>query len=126
MPLPTAFKIADEILTNAVKGITELVTRSRLVNLDFADVKAIMSDGGVSNWDGEDDSSNRAVEARKGINKSSLMLMSNGTGALVNVIGGNDLSLAEYKTIMEIIGKTFSRGEVNFWSPDIKRFGRNN
>lgn len=111
LPLPTAFKIADEILTNAVKGITELVTRSGLVNLDFADVKAIMSDGGVSLIGmGEDDSSNRAVEAvEKALTNPLLDVdVSNGTGALVNVIGGNDLSLAEYKTIMEIIGKRLS------------------
>ena len=48
LPLHTAFKIADEILTNAVKGVTELVTTSGLVNLDFADIKAVMVDGGVS------------------------------------------------------------------------------
>ena len=46
LPLHTAFKIADEILTNAVKGITELVTTTGLVNLDFADVRAVMSNGG--------------------------------------------------------------------------------
>lgn len=48
LPLPTAFKVADEILTNSVKGITELVTRSGLVNLDFADIRAVMTNGGVS------------------------------------------------------------------------------
>ncbi|PIO01167.1 cell division protein FtsZ, partial [Candidatus Pacearchaeota archaeon CG09_land_8_20_14_0_10_30_9] len=48
LPLHTAFKIADEILTNAVKGVTELVTTSGLVNLDFADIKAVMVEGGVS------------------------------------------------------------------------------
>ncbi|MDO8656504.1 MAG: cell division protein FtsZ, partial [Nanoarchaeota archaeon] len=45
LPLQTAFKVADEILTNSVKGIAELVTRTGLVNLDFADVKTIMSEG---------------------------------------------------------------------------------
>lgn len=111
LPLPTAFKIADEILTNAVKGITELVTRSGLVNLDFADVKAIMSNGGVSLIGmGEDDSSNRAVEAvEKALTNPLLDVdVSNGTGALVNVIGGNDLSLTEYKKIMEVIGERLS------------------
>ncbi|MCK5581701.1 MAG: cell division protein FtsZ, partial [Candidatus Omnitrophica bacterium] len=48
LPLHTAFKISDEILTNAVKGTTELVTTSGLVNLDFADIKAVMVNGGVS------------------------------------------------------------------------------
>ena len=45
---PAFIKLFDEILTNAVKGITELITRSGLVNLDFADVRAVMMDGGVS------------------------------------------------------------------------------
>ena len=48
LPLHTAFKVADEILTNAVKGIAELVTKAGLVNLDFADIRAIMGSGGVA------------------------------------------------------------------------------
>ncbi len=48
LPIHTAFKVADEILTNSVKGITELITKAGLVNLDFADVKAVMKKGGVS------------------------------------------------------------------------------
>src|SRR3989338_5318318 len=64
LPLHTAFKVADEVLTNAVKGIAELVTRVGLVNLDFADIKTIMSDGGVAMIGvGESDTENRAVEA---------------------------------------------------------------
>jgi len=64
LPLQTAFKVADEILTNAVKGVTELVTKSGLVNLDFADIKAVMSNGGVSLIGmGESDSAKRAEEA---------------------------------------------------------------
>ena len=64
LPLQTAFKVADEILTNAVKGITELVTKTGLVNLDFADVRAVMTNGGVSLIGmGESDSANRAMEA---------------------------------------------------------------
>ncbi|MDP3758163.1 MAG: cell division protein FtsZ, partial [Candidatus Daviesbacteria bacterium] len=64
LPLQTAFKIADEILTNAVKGITELVTTNGLVNLDFADIKAVMTNGGVSLIGmGESDTADRAIEA---------------------------------------------------------------
>ncbi len=111
LPLPTAFKVADEILTNAVKGITELVTSSGLVNLDFADIKAIMMNGGVSLIGmGESDSNKRAEEAvEKAINNPLLDVdISNGTGALVNVIGGNDLSLNEYRQIIEYIGEKLS------------------
>tara|TARA_Y100000310_G_scaffold280126_1_gene299640 strand:- start:64 stop:1173 length:1110 start_codon:yes stop_codon:yes gene_type:complete len=108
LPLPTAFKVADEILTNAVKGITELVTRSGLVNLDFADVKAIMANGGVSLIGmGESDSNQRAQEAvEKAINNPLLDVdIKNASGALVNVLGGEDLALDEYKQIVQTIGE---------------------
>ena len=111
LPLPTAFKVADEILTNAVKGITELVTRSGLVNLDFADVRAVMSNGGVSLIGlGESDSNKKAIEAvEKAINNPLLDVnIENATGALVNVIGGEDLSLEEYKEVMEYLGDKLS------------------
>ncbi len=108
MPIHTAFKIADEILTNSVKGITELVTKSGLVNLDFADVRAVMSNGGVSLIGiGESDSHERAKDAvEKAINNPLLDVdITNASGVLVNIMGGNDLTLDEYKEVMEIIGK---------------------
>ena len=111
LPLHTAFKIADEILTNSVKGITELVTTNGLVNLDFADVKAVMVNGGVSLIGmGESDSNNRAIEAvEKAIDNPLLDVdISNANGALVNVIGGPDMSLDEYKVIIETIGSKLS------------------
>jgi len=118
LPLQTAFKIADEILTNAVKGITELVTTNGLVNLDFADVKAVMVNGGVSLIGmGESDTENRALEAiEKAVNNPLLDVdISNATGALVNVIGGPNMSLDEYKLIIENVGKRLS--------PDAKLIG---
>jgi len=111
LPLPTAFKVADEILTNAVKGITELVTSSGLVNLDFADIKAVMANGGVSLIGmGESDSTNRAMEAvEKALNNPLLDVdIKNARGALVNVIGGTDLALDEYKEIIQKIGEQLS------------------
>jgi len=111
LPLPTAFKVADEILTNAVKGITELVTSSGLVNLDFADIKAIMANGGVSLIGmGESDSNDRAMEAvDKALNNPLLDVdIKNARGALVNVIGGTDLSLEEYKQVVQKIGEQLS------------------
>jgi len=111
LPLPTAFRVADEILTNAVKGITELVTSSGLVNLDFADIKAIMSNGGVSLIGmGESDSNQRADEAvEKALNNPLLDVdIKNASGALVNVIGGTDISLEEYKLAVQKIGEQLS------------------
>jgi len=111
LPISTAFKIADEILTNAIKGITELITKSGLVNLDFADVKAVMSDGGLSLIGmGESNSTNRSVEAiERALNNPLLDVeIKDATGALVNVMGGEDLSLEEYKEVMEYLGNRLS------------------
>jgi cell division protein FtsZ len=111
LPIHTAFKVADEILTNAVKGITELITKSGLVNLDFADVKAVMSNGGVSLIGiGESDSTERARDAvEKALSNPLLNVdITNASGALVNIIGGNDMSLDEYKKVMEIVGSKVS------------------
>jgi cell division protein FtsZ len=108
LPIHTAFKVADEILTNSVKGITELITKSGLVNLDFADVKAVMSNGGVSLIGiGESDSQDRAKEAvERAINNPLLDVDIKGAkGALVYIIGGNDMSLEEYKKVMELLGE---------------------
>ena len=122
LPLQTAFKIADEILTNAVKGTTELVTISGLVNLDFADIKAIMINGGVSLIGmGESDSSNRALEAvEKAIQNPLLDVdISNATGALVNIIGGPDMSLDECKSIIETVGNKLSPDAKMIWGAQI-------
>jgi cell division protein FtsZ len=108
LPIHTAFKVADEILTNSVKGITELVTKAGLVNLDFADIKAVMSNGGVSLIGiGESDlSKDRAKDAVEKAIKNPLLDVDigNAKGALVNIIGGSDMSLDEYKVVMEIVG----------------------
>jgi cell division protein FtsZ len=122
LPLHTAFKIADEILTNAVKGITELVTTSGLVNLDFADIKAVMVDGGVSLIGmGESDSANRAVEAvEKAIDNPLLDVdISNASGALANIIGGPDMSLDECKSIIETVGNQLSPDAKLIWGAQI-------
>ncbi|MBU2616203.1 MAG: cell division protein FtsZ [Nanoarchaeota archaeon] len=122
LPLHTAFKISDEILTNAVKGITELVTTSGLVNLDFADVKAVMTNGGVSLIGmGESDTENRALEAvEKAIGNPLLNVdISNATGALVNVIGGPDMSLDECKQIIETVGNRLSPDAKLIWGAQI-------
>ncbi len=111
LPIHLAFKVADEILTNSVKGITELITKAGLVNLDFADVKSVMMNGGVSLIGiGESDSKNRAKDAVEAAINNPLLDVDirNATGALINIIGGNDMSLDEYKKVMEIIGEKIS------------------
>jgi cell division protein FtsZ len=122
LPLQTAFKVADEILTNAVKGVAELVTKTGLVNLDFADVKAVMLNGGVSLIGmGESDSARRAEEAiEKAISNPLLDVdISNGTGALINIIGGNDMSLDEARTIIAYVGERLSPDARMIWGAQI-------
>jgi cell division protein FtsZ len=122
LPLQTAFKVADEILTNAVKGTTELVTKSGLVNLDFADIKAVMLNGGVSLIGmGESDSANRAQEAvEKALTNPLLDVdISNATGALVNIIGGNDMSLDEARSIISAVGDRLSSDAKMIWGAQI-------
>lgn len=122
LPLHTAFKIADEILTNAVKGITELVTTTGLVNLDFADIKAVMIDGGVSLIGmGESDTGQRAVESvEKAIQNPLLDVdISGATGALVNIVGGPDMSLEECKRIIETVGNRLSKEAKLIWGAQI-------
>ena len=111
LPLPTAFKVADEILTNAVKGITELITSSGLVNLDFADIKAVMANGGVSLIGvGESDATDRVSDAvDKALNNPLLDVdIKDAQGALINVIGGNNLALEEYNQAVKLIGEKLS------------------
>lgn len=122
LPLYTAFKIADEILTNAVKGITELVTTAGLVNLDFADIRAIMVGGGVSLIGmGESDTSQRALDAvTKAIENPLLDVdISNASGALVNIIGGSDMSLDECKSVIETVGDKLSQDAKLIWGAQI-------
>lgn len=128
LPLQTAFRVADEILTNAVKGTTELVTKAGLVNLDFADVKTVMMNGGVSLIGmGESDSANRAQEAvEKAITNPLLDVdISNSTGALVNIIGGTDMSLDEAKEIIGEVGDRLSPDSKMIWgaqlSPEMEK-----
>ncbi|HLD55178.1 MAG TPA: cell division protein FtsZ [Candidatus Nanoarchaeia archaeon] len=122
LPLQTAFKISDEILTNAVKGTTELVTTSGLVNLDFADIKAVMVNGGVSLIGmGESDTENRAFDAvEKAIQNPLLDVdISNAMGALVNIVGGPNMSLEECKSIIETVGNRLNPDAKLIWGAQI-------
>jgi cell division protein FtsZ len=122
LPLHTAFKISDEILTNAVKGVTELVTTSGLVNLDFADIRAVMVEGGVSLIGmGESDTEKRAEDAvMKALNNPLLDVdVSDAKGALVNIIGGPDMSLDECKDIIRTVGDKLNPQAKMIWGAKI-------
>ena len=122
LPMHTAFKVADEILTNAVKGIAELVTRAGLVNLDFADIRAVMSNGGVALIGvGESDSENRAVEAvEKALNNPLLDVdISEAIGALINISGSKDMTLNEARKVVETVSEKLSDTAKIIWGAQI-------
>ena len=128
LPLHTAFKVADEILTNSVKGIAELVTKAGLVNLDFADIRAVMGNGGVALIGvGESDTENRAMEAvEKALNNPLLDADIHGAnGALINVAGGPDMTLEEARIVVEQISEKLDEDARVIWGAQISDDLRN-
>ncbi len=106
LPVRQAFKVSDEVLMRSVKGITELITKPGLVNLDFADVRTVMEKGGVAMIGlGESDSEAKAEDSVKTALRSPLLDVdiSGASSALVNVTGGNDMSIEEAEGVVEEI-----------------------
>lgn len=105
-PLTEAFKVADDVLRQGVQGISDLITVHGLINLDFADVKTVMSNAGSALMGiGRASGENRAVAAAQQAIESPLLEVSidGARGILFNVIGGNDLSMHEINTAAETI-----------------------
>ena len=106
MPLQDAFKICDRVLMRSVKGMTELITKPGLVNVDFADVRTIMENGGVAMIGlGESDSENKAQDSIRSALRSPLLDVEfdGANSALVNVTGGTDMSIEEAEGVVEEI-----------------------
>ncbi|MBU0899071.1 MAG: cell division protein FtsZ [Nanoarchaeota archaeon] len=123
----TAFKVADEILVNAVKGIAELITKPGLVNLDFADIRAVMGSGGLAMIGmGESDTENRAIESvEKALNNPLLDVdIEDAVGALINVSGGSDVTIRECQEIVESVsGKINPDAKIIWGAQIIKELG---
>jgi len=107
LPIEHAFAVANELVSTMVKGIVETITLPSLINLDYADVSAIMKDGGVSVIGiGEADTQDRVMEAvRQALTHPLLDVDYKGaTGALIHVTCGPDLKLEEF----DLVGRTVS------------------
>lgn len=105
-PLMEAFKVADDVLRQGVQGISDLITVHGLINLDFADVKAVMSNAGSALMGiGRAAGEGRAIQAAQQAIESPLLEVSidGARGILFNVIGGNDLSMHEINSAAETI-----------------------
>ncbi|MCD6398668.1 MAG: cell division protein FtsZ [Candidatus Aenigmarchaeota archaeon] len=122
LSIKQAFAVADELISTMIKGITETITQPSLVNLDYADVKAIMHSGGVAAIGvGESDSSNRAKEAVEKAMSHPLLEMeiSGANGAILQIIGGEDLKLDEINTIGEAVYKRMNPEAQVIWGARI-------
>lgn len=107
IPFQDALKKADEVLLHATQGISSLITNTGIINVDFADVRTIMQNGGAALMGtGIGRGENRAQEAAQQAISSPLLdnvSIAGATGVLINIIGGTDLTLGETTEISDII-----------------------
>ncbi|MBI4417088.1 MAG: cell division protein FtsZ [Euryarchaeota archaeon] len=124
LSLQAAFKFADEVLMRSIKGLTELITKPGLVNLDFSDVKTIMKGGGVAMIGlGESQAAGdeRATEAvQEAINSPLLEVdISGATGVLLNVTGGGDMTIGEAEKVAEVAQGRVSPNARIIWGASV-------
>jgi cell division protein FtsZ len=114
LPIIEAFSVADEVLASMVKGITETISLPSLINLDFADVRTILSTGGVAIVGvGESNGKEKRVEEaiNDALNLPLLDVTIDGAkGALIHVCGGNDMTLAEANSVAQ---KIYDKMDIN-------------
>jgi cell division protein FtsZ len=107
IPFQEALKKADEVLLHATQGIASLITSTGIINVDFADVRTVMQNGGAALMGtGIGRGENRALEAAQQAISSPLLdnvSIAGATGVLINIIGGEDLTLGETTQINDII-----------------------
>lgn len=122
LQLDQAFKVADEVTSHAVVGITETISTPSLINLDFADVNAILKDGGLAMISvGEGKGSDKVDEVVKSTLKNKLLDVNyeNSKGILLNIIGGEDLTLGEANEIATRITDCAAENAQVIWGARI-------
>jgi cell division protein FtsZ len=118
LPIQQAFAVANELVATMIKGIVETIAIPSLVNLDFADVKAIMTNGGVAAIGvGASDTNNKVEEAVKGALSNPLLDISyaGATGALIHISGGPDLTLEEISRVGELVTESLDDDANVIW-----------
>jgi len=106
-PLQEAFRAADDVLRMGVKGITDIITRPGLVNVDFADIRSVMADAGTALLGiGVGSGRSRAIEAAQAAMSSPLLesaRIDGANGCVINISGGKDMTLEDMTTASEVI-----------------------
>ncbi|HJN56777.1 MAG: cell division protein FtsZ [Candidatus Woesearchaeota archaeon] len=118
LPIQQAFAVANELVATMIKGIVETIAVPSLVNLDYADVKAIMTNGGVAVIGvGASDTTNRVDEAVKGALQNPLLDINykGATGALIHIVGGSDMTLDDINKIGELVTDSLDADANVIW-----------
>ncbi|MFH1400575.1 MAG: cell division protein FtsZ [Nanoarchaeota archaeon] len=118
LPVQQAFAVANELISTMIKGIIETIALPSLVNLDFADVKAVMTNGGVASIGvGSSDTQYRVQEAVAGALSNPLLDIDHkgADGALIHIEGGPDLTLDEISEIGELVTKEMDDDATVIW-----------
>ncbi len=122
-PITEAFEYADSVLSEAMKGITELITKTGLINLDYADIRTIMKDGGVAMIGiGEAaGGTNRVMSAVNDAITSPLVEadISDAKNCLIRVIGGPDMTVSEAENAMAEIQKRINKDARIIWGANV-------
>jgi len=127
LPLNAAFKAADMVLANAVKGIAELITKPGLVNLDFADVRTIMKDSGIAviglGEIANDKTKDRVIHAAEKALHSPLLDvdLSQANKALINITAGEDLTLGEAEAAVNAISQKIAKDAHIIWGATVDK-----
>ena len=122
LPMNEAFKVADQVLANMIRGIVETISTPSLVNLDFADFKTIISHGGMAVVGvGESDAPNRAEEAVRNAFRTPLYDVSyaGASGALVHIAGDNRLTIQEVNRVGEIVSEIMEGNVRVVWGAKV-------
>ena len=124
LPLDQAFKVADGILMEALKGLTEIITKPGLVNLDYADIKTIMAGGGVAMigiGESEGTGQNKIEQAVQEAIASPLIEadISEAKGALIRVVGDDQMSVAEAEGAVRLVQQKVSPNARIIWGASI-------
>lgn len=118
LPVQQAFAVANELIATMIRGIVETIAVPSLVNLDYADVKAIMTNGGVAAIGvGASDTTNKVDEAVKGALSNPLLDISykGATGALIHIEGGPDMTLDEVSRVGELVTQNLDADANVIW-----------
>jgi len=126
LPVDAAFKVADEVLMQTLKGLTEIITKPGLVNLDYSDIQTVMKEGGVAFVgigeadENEDDRVSVAVNEALSSPLLGEIDLKDAKGALIRVVGGPDMTVSEAEKAADIVSSKMSDRARIIWGCSVE------